>query len=402
MKLDLVDTICRLIATPSVNPLGKPASGEEFLEGRLTELLQKFFVEFGLSYRRQSVLPGRENIIARLDGRISPQDGGRVIVFDAHQDTVRVEGMTIDPWEPRIAAGRVYGRGACDTKGSLAAMLWALARLAEERPPGMPTIILVCGVDEEMGFSGIRRLPELWSESALARADNIFPRRPDAAIVGEPTDLQVVVAHKGAVRWRCHTAGRAAHGAMPDRGENAVYRMAKVLPLFERYQAEAARMTGHPLCGGPTLNVGLIAGGTSVNTVPDRCEIAVDLRVPPGEGKGADAAECRRRVIDYIAANSSFDFPVIHEEAEVILRPLADDLNGRLADELLDAALPISGRREKTGALYATHAAEYAAAGIPAVVFGPGSAAQAHTADEWLSLAQLHEAADIFYRFAIR
>ncbi len=397
MELNLVDTIGRLVSTPSVNPMGKSASGPEFLENRLTEVLESIFDQLGLPHQRQTVHPRRENIVARLDGHVPPQDGGGVILFDAHQDTVRVEGMTIAPWEPIIRDGRILGRGTCDTKGAMAAMLVAVSRLAKERPHGMPTIMLAFAVDEEHGFTGIRRLAELWSDEALAIPGAIFPCRPDAAIVGEPTDLQVVVAHKGAVRWQSHTTGLAAHSAMPERGQNAVYRMARLLPLFEQYQAQAAGTApSHHLCGGATLNVGLIQGGMSVNTVPDRCTIGIDRRVPPGE----DPGDARAHVLDFIAKNSSFDFPVEHDDPSVVLLPLCDEENGPLAEEFLVVARGVVEKCEKIGAVYGTHAAEYAAAGIPSIVFGPGSAQQAHTVDEWLSLEQLEKAAEILYRFA--
>ncbi|MBN2296672.1 MAG: M20 family metallopeptidase [Pirellulales bacterium] len=399
MELNLLETIARLVSTPSVNPLGKSASGPEFLESQLTDVLESIFYDIGLPHQRQKVHPGRENIVARLDGRVPPQDGGRVIVFDAHQDTVRVEGMTIDPFKPVIRDGRIFGRGTCDTKGAMAAMLVAASRLAKERPDDMPTIMLTFAVDEEHGFTGIQRLAELWSDDALAASDSIFPCRPHAAIVGEPTELQVVVAHKGAVRWQSHTSGLAAHSSMPELGQNAVYRMARLLPLFEQYQSQAAGMvTSHHLCGAATLNVGLIHGGMSVNTVPDRCTITIDRRVPPGE----DPYDAREHVLDFIDKNSHFDFSVEHDAPSVVLLPLADDENGALADEFVGVAREVAGKCEKTGAVYGTHAANYAAAGIPSIVFGPGSAQQAHTVDEWLSVEQLEKSAEIFYQFARR
>jgi acetylornithine deacetylase len=322
-----------------------------------------------------------------------------VILFDAHQDTVRVEGMTIEPWEPVIRDGRIYGRGSCDTKGTMAAMLAAVSRLAEERPDNMPTIILAFAVDEEHGFTGIRRLEELWIDEALAAPGSIFPKRPDAAIVGEPTEMQVIVAHKGAVRWQSHTTGLAAHSSTPELGENAIYRMGKLLPVFEEYQTQAAGTAPvHKLCGGATLNVGLIQGGMSVNTVPDRCTIDIDRRVPPGESP----EEALAHVLDFVEKNSSSDITVEHDEPSVVLMPLSDEENGPLADELISVAREVVEKCNKVGAVYGTHAANYAAAGIPTVVFGPGSAKQAHTVDEWLSLEQLEQAAEIFYRFALQ
>ena len=398
MKLDLVETARQLVAIKSVNPMGNEAQGDEFLEGRLTRYLETLFERLGLRHCRQAVLPGRENIVARLDGDVRPEDGGRVILFDAHQDTVRAEGMVIEPWNPLLRDGRLYGRGSCDTKGAMAAMIAAVARLAEELPAGMPTVMIACAVDEEQAMSGMKRLPELWSDEALGRADSIFPCRPHAAIVGEPTGLQIVVAHKGTVRWRCHTRGVAAHSAMPDHGQNAIYRMAEVLPLYARYQDEGvADAPSHALCGGASLNVGLIQGGTSVNTVPDLCTVVIDLRVPPSE----DPRDAYRHVVDFIAKNSSLGFPIEHDEPHIVLRSMSDDKNGPISDMLLDATRQVVAGREKIGAVYTTHAAQYAAADVPAVVFGPGFIEQAHTVDEWLPLAQLQQAAEILYRFAL-
>src|SRR5690606_17238485 len=142
-------------------------------------------------------IPARENIIARLDGSPSVEAGGAVVLFEAHQDTVPVDGMTIEPWKPEVREGRMYGRGSCDIKGGMTAMLGALARLAKERPANMPTIIMACTVNEEHGYTGALKLKELWANGS----DSLVPRKPDAAIVAEPTGLDVVVAHKGALRW---------------------------------------------------------------------------------------------------------------------------------------------------------------------------------------------------------
>src|SRR5207249_11663727 len=122
-------------------------------------------------------------------------------LFEAHQDTVPVDGMTIPPWTPDVRDGRIYGRGSTDIKGGMAAMLAALSRLAIERPPNMPTIVLACTVNEEHGFTGATHLTKLWTGGG----SKLMPRAPDAAVVAEPTLLNVVVAHKGVVRWRCHT-----------------------------------------------------------------------------------------------------------------------------------------------------------------------------------------------------
>jgi len=394
MSLDLVETLSELVAIPSVNPMGRPLSGPEYFEHRVTEYLAGLFHRLKLPFQRQTVEPGRDNIIARLEGTPSPEQGGSLVLLEAHQDTVPVDGMTIDPWDPVIREGRLYGRGSCDIKGGMTAMLGALARLAEERPAGMPTILMACTVNEEHGFSGATALTQLWT----GEKDSIIPRRPDAAIVAEPTLLDVVVAHKGAARWRLHTAGRAAHSSRPDRGDNAIYRMARVLTALETYARDVAP-TGHEhaLCGGPSLSVGTIQGGLSVNTVPDACAIEIDRRVVPGE----DAAAAFQEVVDYLECSPELDFKPRHD-TPFLGRPLPDDDNGPLADRLAEVARRLFGRCDKIGVPYGTDASTIAAAGVPSVVFGPGSIDQAHTIDEWVELEQITKASEAIHEFIAR
>ena len=218
MQFDLARTLADLVAIPSVNPMGRQVAGPEYFEYKLTDYLERAFGELGLKTHRQPVAPLRDNLLARLDGRPSPERGGRLILFEVHQDTVPVEGMTIEPWTPVVRDGRLYGRGACDVKGGMAAMLGAVARLASEPPDDRPTIVMACTVNEEYGFSGATELCRAWVDSQSP----LLARRPDAGIVAEPTNLDIVVAHKGVARWRCHTHGRAAHSSRPEAGDNAI------------------------------------------------------------------------------------------------------------------------------------------------------------------------------------
>ncbi|HEY2840190.1 MAG TPA: M20 family metallopeptidase [Pirellulales bacterium] len=394
MPLDLVDTLSQLVAIPSVNPMGRAVSGPEYYEYRVTDWLETFFETLGLPWHRTTVEPLRDNIVARFDGDISPADGGKILLLEAHQDTVPVDGMTIEPWSPTVRDGRLYGRGACDIKGGMTAMLGALARLVEERPPNRPTVIMACTVNEEHGYSGAVALTKLWT---TAGANPIIPRAPDAAIIAEPTNLDVVVAHKGAVRWRCHTHGRAAHSSQPHLGDNAIYKMARVLQTLERYANEIPPTLGsHPLCGRATLSVGMISGGLSVNTVPARATIEIDRRVIPGE----DTQACYEQVIEYVTKNCGLTEGVEHERPYLEGRSLADGPNLQLAERLAAAARPARGKSRAIGVPFGTDAATIAAAGVPSVVFGPGSIEQAHTCDEWLSLEELTLASEALYRFA--
>jgi acetylornithine deacetylase len=389
MVFDVVQLLCDLVRIPSVNPMGREVSGDQYYEYAMTEKLESLFQEMGLAYSVQEVEPSRTNILARLEG--DPQAG--VIVFEAHQDTVPVEGMTIEPWKPEVRDDRVFGRGACDIKGGMACMLTAFSRLANERPTGMPTIVMACSVNEEYGYGGATTMARNWA----AGESPIMPSLPDAVVVAEPTLLDVVVAHKGVVRWRCHTGGRAAHSSMPHLGDNAFYRMARVLAAIERYaEDETPNLGEHALVGRPTLSVGVINGGISVNTVPDQCTIEIDRRVLPGE----DAMEAYQQVIEYVADVTNADPLVNHDPPYIASNGLDIGRNADLAARLGDVARANGGGGRKIGVPYGTDAPAFDEIKAPTVVFGPGSIDQAHTCDEWVSIDQLHKAVEIYYQFA--
>lgn len=394
MPLDVVETLCELVSIPSVNPMGREVAGAEFCEQALTDHLEAVFRQRGLAVERQEVSPRRSNILARLEGNRLAGEREQLIVWEAHQDTVPVDGMTIPPWTPEVRGGRVYGRGACDVKGGMAAMLAALSRLAEESPPGMPTLVLACSVNEEHGFTGAREMARSWAcgESPLV------PRIPDAVIVAEPTQLDVVVAHKGVVRWRCHARGRAAHSATPNLGSNAIYAMGHVLGALEDYAQRVVPQLGqHPRVGSPTLSVGLITGGISVNTVPDDCAIEIDRRLCPGE----DGTAARQAVMDFLRDRCP-GADIWHEEPFLATDPLADERNEDLGRHLSLAARAAGERGELAGVPYGTDAPAFDRLGVPTVVFGPGSIEQAHTSDEWIAVDQLRAASEILYRFGRR
>ncbi len=190
----------QLISIPSVNPMGRDISGDEFLEGRLTAWLTDYLRQKGMPCEVVETAPGRCNVLTRVEST----GGKRTILLDAHQDTVPVDGMTIPPFEPTESAGKIYGRGSCDVKGGLAAMLAAVTRLHSERPAGMPTVVLSMTCDEEATSLGINHLTSSWKSSN--QAYKLCPTRPDVAVVAEPTELDIVVAHRGATRWKIRTA----------------------------------------------------------------------------------------------------------------------------------------------------------------------------------------------------
>lgn len=411
------ELLAELVSIPSVNPMGRPRENAEPPEARLTDYLERLLNRLGIPAVRQTAEPGRENLLALIGGPSGDSDRP-LILLEAHQDTVPVEGMSIPPFAAEIRQGRLYGRGACDVKGGMAAMLVAVARLHGESPKRMPSVLLAFTVNEEYGFTGAQTLARSWqgvhqadkrtqggSEGEKTASLNPpqtgsvpqnFARLPDYAVVAEPTELQVVVAHKGVVRWRCRAKGKAAHSAVPSAGENAIYRMARALVAIERYAQEVVGKLGsHPLCGPATVSVGTIAGGLSVNTVPDACTIEVDRRLVPGESHEA----AQHHLVDYVERQTGLGQALEHEPPFMVAGTLPDDRNGSLAKRLMAAAAEAAVSSKQTGVPYGTDAAAFAAAGVPTVVFGPGSIAQAHTTDEWIALDQVEKAAEIYYRF---
>ena len=386
--VDALPILKKLVSIPSVNPMGRDVSGDEYYEGRVTEWLVSWLQLHHLPFEIVETAPGRANVISRID---SP-GATRTILLDAHQDTVPVDGMTIPPYEPTERDGRIYGRGSCDVKGGMAAMLAAFTRLSKTRPAGMPNIVLSMTCDEEATSLGINHLVGSWSGKTPGY--RLCPERPDVAIIAEPTLLDIVVAHRGATRWQIKTTGRACHSSRPNEGINAIYRMAKVVRCLEDYAAWLpGSRPAHRLCGPATLSVGLIAGGSSVNVVPDHCVIDIDRRVLPGE----DSFHVRTEVIEHL--RQQLDFELIHEEPYCLSSALGDELNGPLAGSLMRSIEQVVGTRSVIGVPFGTHASRVAAIGIPAVVFGPGDIAQAHTKDEWIAVDELQKATDIYYHF---
>lgn len=385
--MDPVTLLQDLVAIPSVNPMGRDLSGPEFLEGRVSDYLEDVFKRLGTPYQRIEVAPGRANLLARFD---SP--GARTtVLLDAHQDTVPTDGFA-DPFNPVIRDGKLFGRGSCDVKGGLAAMLSAFARLVRERPIGAANVILSCTCDEESTSLGVNDLVTLWTEPQ--RAGSIINRQPDVAIIAEPTQLDVVVAHRGATRWKIRTTGRACHSSSPHEGVNAIYKMGRVLTALDEFALKLPKMIPeHPLCGPATLSVGRITGGISVNTVPDSCEIEIDRRVIPGE----DGWDAIKQVREHFA--SRLDFEVDHLPPWLVGVSLSDEHNGPLGTQLLDCITKVAGAHNKVGVPYGTHASRIAAAGVPSVVFGPGDIAQAHTTNEWIEIEQLRLATEIYFSF---
>jgi acetylornithine deacetylase len=368
-----------LVALPSVNPMGRVMPDDTIFEHRVTGYLENFFRDLGVPYERQTTLPLRDNIVARYEA----PDSRRTLLLEAHQDTVPTDHMTIAPFGAKIENGRLYGRGACDIKGGMASMLAAFARVVRERPPGAAHVVMACTVDEEYTFLGVRKLAERGP-------------RADMAVVAEPTQLDIVHAHKGAVRWHLHTSGRSCHSSAPEQGQNAIYRMGQVLIAIEQYADKLRASRTDPFLGPPTLSVGRIEGGTSVNTVPDRCRIEIDRRTIPGE----DPLGASGQLTAFLRQKLGNDFSFTCAEPWMNMAALSPKGSEELTARLGSAINSVKGSHRVFAVPYGTDAAIIAAAGIPAVVFGPGDIAKAHTCDEWVPLEEVQQAAEIFFRLA--
>jgi acetylornithine deacetylase/succinyl-diaminopimelate desuccinylase-like protein len=369
--------LAELIALPSVNPAFGLQSGAATRpvrhpgEKNVADFLASVAARAKLEVEFQKVLPGRSNLIARLLPRNKIR---RTILLAPHLDTV---GARDSQFIPCRKNGRLYGRGACDTKGSVAAMLTALCELAGTNSRPAETEIVFAGlVDEENAQAGSRAL----AASGL---------KADLAIVGEPTRLQVVTAHKGSIWLELETRGKAAHGAAPQLGRNAVHEMARIVDLLETDYAARLRKRRHPLLGAATVNVGTIRGGTQPNIVPDRCSITIDRRTLPGETESGV-----RREITALLRVKKLPAKISSTKLAPCL-PLETNPKLPLVRHFLQSA----GQTRPVGVDFFCDAAVLAAGGIPSVVFGPGDIAQAHTADEWISLASLERGKNLLLNY---
>jgi acetylornithine deacetylase len=365
--------LAAMVAIDTVNPaFGGPPDGQARLGSHLEEIARSF----GLHTRREAVANGLFNLIVTAP----PLARDDWILFESHLDTVSVEGMTVPPFALTDRDGRLHGRGACDTKGSGAAMLWALREYARtsnrRRNAG-----LVFVVDEEAGMTGA----QAFARGALRTFDRVR-----GVIVGEPTGLRPVVAHNGALRWRTITRGVAAHSSDPSKGRSAISAMVHVVATLEQHFVPLATAT-HPLTGRAAASINVIRGGQAGNIIPDYCEIHCDRRLVPGESAETVLAE-RDRVLAGLEV----------EHDDVYLAPTlppetSADFHAWLQPAFAAAGLDGTG----LGAPYATDASHYAAAGAPVVVLGPGDIAQAHTRDEWLARSALEQAV-AFYGSLLR
>jgi len=357
-----------MVSFETTNPeFGGPAGGE----ARLAAHLESLAATWGLQSRRYPVSEGRFNLIISCEA----EPGTEWLLLESHLDTVGVAGMTVPPFELTRRGERLHARGACDTKGSGAAMLWALKIYAAEgvRPRNAGVLF---SVDEETRMTG--------AQAFAARALPDFPRLR-GIIVGEPTGLRPVVAHNGALRWRSITRGVAAHSADPSKGRSALAAMIPVIAALESKFIPLARRE-FPFTGRAAASINVIRAGSAVNIIPDYCEILCDRRLVPGENAAEVLAE-RDAALTGLA--------VEHDE-QYLAPPLPPGSSSALHDWMKPAFAAANLDGTAIGAPYATNASHYAVGGAPVLVLGPGDIAQAHTKDEWLDRSALLSAVALY------
>ncbi|MFC3800800.1 M20/M25/M40 family metallo-hydrolase [Cohnella sp. GCM10012308] len=363
-----------LLRIQSVNPhYGEDARGErdvaDYIQARLTRA--------GLKVTRQPVAAGRDNIIAEL--RVGKPESA--LLFEAHMDTVSIGNMR-DALIPTYREGKLYGRGACDTKGALAGMIHMMERCAAHPELLHADLVFCASVDEEYAFQGLTAFMSL--DIPLS-----------GAVVGEPTELGIVVEHKGCARFSVQTQGIAAHSSVPHKGDNAIYAMTDVIEHVRKRIEPDLALIGSSLCGHPTIVVSTVAGGSQINIVPEACEIRIDRRIVPGESP--------EQVL--LAFESDLREKLPH--VRISVQPLLLDpaLNTPHDAAVVQTAQGVAERLELSPALrgvsYGSNASKLQAwRGIPSIVYGPGSIEQAHSAEEWVPVHEVVQAAEFYYRMA--
>ena len=374
-ETDVAALLGELVAIPSVNPAfrreGDPADwfGEAAISAHISEWLRRL----GLDVEIDTVLPGRPNVIARLQGR----PGRRRLLWEGHLDTVQVSGMAVAPFVPMLRDGYLFGRGAVDSKGCLAAFMLALRSLVESPPDCEVTF--VAAIDEEFQFKGIQH--------HLARGESY-----DFGIAGEPTGLRIVRACKGCVRWTIDIAGKPAHTSKPEEGIDAIQIAQDLLQRLR--DSGIAGGSSHPLLGASTLTCTIFQAGEGPNTVAASARLTFDYRTLPDQ-TGAEVWNQLREITEGFARR-------IPPPARVTIEPPFIDSIGMEvpADSPIVMAMQSVCRSfgidaNPQGVPFGSDATKMTARGIPSIIFGPGSIDQAHTADEFVRIAEVATAAEM-------
>jgi acetylornithine deacetylase len=348
-----------LVAINSVNPTLVPgAPGEAAVADAIASEMRRL----GLDVSVEEVVPGRPNVIGVLEGRAK----GRSLMFCGHTDTVGVAGMT-DPFIPVERNGRLYGRGSQDMKGGVAAMIAAAGQLAE-RGLAAGRVIVAAIVDEEHSSVGADALVRKWTA--------------DAAVVTEPTDLEIAIGHKGFAWVEVEVAGKAAHGSRPKDGEDAILRMGRVLGQLELLDRQLQLRPAHALVGTGSLHASFVNGGHELSSYPDRATLQMERRTLPGEPESTALDEVQAILDGLSGTDPTFRAAARH----LFSRPAYEVPADHVLPRALSEAVSSGGRIPRiTGASFWTDAAVLGHAGIPSILFGPGGAGL-HSIEEYVNV----------------
>jgi acetylornithine deacetylase len=371
---DLTALLSSLVAIDSVNPsLVRGGAGE----ARIADFIERWAREAGLQAERLEETPGRPSVLVRASGT----GGGRTLLLCGHIDTVNVKDMA-DPHSPRIHGDRLYGRGAYDMKAGVAAALMAAREASRLRLAG--DVVVAAVADEEHASLGV--------QEALRRVG------ADAAVVTEPTELELAVAHKGFVWGEIEVTGRSAHGSRPHLGVDAIVKMGAVLRELERLDRSLADRS-HPLLGRASVHASLIEGGVELSSYPATCTLGLERRTLPGETGEQIEREVKTLLERCRAADPAFE---ASPRTLLVREPFEIGQEEELVTLVADAAAEVLPARAKIGgASYWADAAFIAAAGIPTVLFGPGGEG-AHAIEEWVSLSDTEAVARTLVGVAAR
>jgi acetylornithine deacetylase/succinyl-diaminopimelate desuccinylase-like protein len=367
----VVSLLQHLVRIPSVNPDNAPGIAQTG-EDELAKFLVGWLEALGAEVVLEEVRPARPNLIARF----APLDGRPRILLGPHLDTVGVGGMTIKPFVGEMRDGRLWGRGACDTKGPMAAMLWAM-RETRGILANLPVAVdFVAFMGEESGQWG--------SKDFVRRHASEY----QFALVGEPTSMQVVHVTKGSLWTTLRATGKAAHSSQPERGDNAILKLTRALDTLDHHLGHALAGFSHPLLGHSTLNVGVIRGGSRPNIVPDLAEAEIDIRITPDLAATGGAL----RMLHEMLADHALPIEVIDSNENPPMETAA-------AHPMVQALLEVDPATQLAGAPWFSDAAHLSLGGVPSICIGPGSIDQAHTVDEFIEIPALESGAAFFEAF---
>ncbi|MDB5053364.1 MAG: acetylornithine deacetylase or succinyl-diaminopimelate desuccinylase [Bacilli bacterium] len=369
-----IELLGDLIHFPSINPPGA--------EEQIADYVAQVMSAAGCEVELQEVAPGRPNVIARLRGT----GGGRTLILNTHMDVVPAgDGWSSDPFQIRHEGERVYGRGVMDAKGSLAAMMAAIEAISASSLELAGDVVLVAVVDEELASLGARQLPE--------------GIQGDLAVIGEATNGNLAIAHRGSLRPVLVAEGVSAHSSTPDLGINAVSLMARTLVALEAYAKQSLAQRLHPLTGPSTLSVTVIQGGIKESMIPAWCEAIIDRRLIPGEEE-ADALSEIEQVIASVSGLEGrvrIDRMIPTTGGASVISP--DHPMVGLAARAIEQ---VYGRKPELVGLTANcDMSHFVNRGIPAMIYGPGDFSLAHKVDEWVSLTELENATWVYASIAL-